>query len=85
MKRGSSLWIKTKSATLQDFNWQNGNGMFSIGFSQIPMVKQYILNQEQHHRTISFQDEFREFVRRFSQGRQLRGQPWAERFNPLGD
>lgn len=65
VKRGSSLWIKTKSAQLQDFNWQNGYGMFSIGFSQIPTVKQYILNQEQHHRMISFQDEFREFLQKY--------------------
>lgn len=65
VKRGSSLWIKTKDPRLQEFGWQNGFGIFSIGFSQIPDVKQYILGQEEHHRTISFQDEFRAFLRRY--------------------
>jgi len=65
LKRGSSLWIKTKSASLQDFNWQNGYGMFSIGFSQIPTVKNYIVNQEEHHRQITFQDEFRALLQRY--------------------
>jgi putative transposase len=64
-KRGSSIWIKTKGDPLADFNWQNGYGMFSIGFSQIPVVKEYIANQEEHHRKLSFQDEFRELLRRY--------------------
>src|SRR5215207_8086085 len=42
VKRGSSLWIKTKSTKHQEFSWQNGYGIFSIGFSQCPMVKKYI-------------------------------------------
>ena len=42
LKRGSSLWIKTKGNDLQDFAWQNGYGMFSIGFSQIGAVRDYI-------------------------------------------
>jgi REP element-mobilizing transposase RayT len=65
VKRGSSLWIKTKNPRLEEFRWQNGYGMFSVGFSQIPDVKLYIANQEGHHRKISFQDEFREFLRRY--------------------
>src|SRR3954464_10479128 len=48
IKRSSSLWIKSKSTGLHDFSWQNGYGMFSIGFSQIPDVQQYIINQEEH-------------------------------------
>jgi REP element-mobilizing transposase RayT len=65
VKRGSSAWIKTKSASLRDFGWQNGYGIFSIGFSQIPSVKVYIANQEEHHRKISYQDEFRALLRRY--------------------
>jgi putative transposase len=59
VKRGSSLWIKTKGRHLQEFSWQNGYGIFSIGFSQVPGVKDYIACQEEHHRTISYQDEVR--------------------------
>jgi REP element-mobilizing transposase RayT len=65
VKRGSSLWIKTKSAALEDFKWQSGYGVFSIGFSQIPDVRQYILNQAEHHQHLTFQDEFRAFLQRY--------------------
>jgi putative transposase len=65
VKRGSSLWLKTKNPDLNDFAWQNGCGMFSIGFSQVEAVKQYIAGQEEHHRKVSFQDEFREFLRKY--------------------
>jgi hypothetical protein len=43
----------------------NGYGIFSVGFSQIEDVKNYIAGQEEHHRKLSFQDEFREFLRRY--------------------
>lgn len=65
VKRGSSLWIKSKGGVLQDFSWQSGFGVFSIGFSQIPDVKQYIVGQEEHHRRLSFQDEFRALLKRY--------------------
>jgi REP element-mobilizing transposase RayT len=65
IKRGSSLWIKTKAPSFEDFSWQNGYGMFSIGFSQIPIVREYIATQEEHHHKISFQDEFRSLLRKY--------------------
>ncbi len=65
VKRGSSLWLKTKSADMADFAWQNGYGIFSIGFSQIASVRDYIAGQEDHHRKVSFQDEFRQLLRRY--------------------
>jgi putative transposase len=65
LKRGSSLWIKEREPTLRDFAWQHGYGMFSLGFSQVGRVKRYIAGQEEHHRTLSFQDEFRLFLKRY--------------------
>jgi putative transposase len=62
VKRGSSLWIKTKTDKLLDFSWQGGYGAFSIGFSQIPKLRAYILNQEEHHRRETFQDEYRKLL-----------------------
>ena len=62
VKRGSSLWLKTKGSDLQDFAWQNAYGIFSIGFSQIEAAQKYIAGQEEHHRKISFQDEFRRLL-----------------------
>ncbi len=65
LKRGSSLWIKDRSPGLSDFAWQNGYGVFSLGFSQLEIVKQYLAGQEQHHQKHSFQDEFRRLLRRY--------------------
>ena len=64
-KRDASLWLKTKSHDLANFAWQNGYGIFSIGFSQIESVRVYIAGQEEHHRKVSFQDEFRQLLRRY--------------------
>jgi len=65
VKRGSSLWIKSKSSALSDFAWQSGYGVFSIGFSQVEPVRSYIAVQEEHHRRTSFQDEFRSLLNRY--------------------
>ncbi len=65
IKRGSSLRIKEADPTLADFAWQNGYGAFSIGFSQIAALRSYIGGQEEHHRKQSFQDEFRQFLKRY--------------------
>jgi putative transposase len=65
VKRGSSIWLKTKSPDLRDFAWQGGYGIFSIGFSQVGSVREYIATQEEHHRKISFQEEFRLLLRRY--------------------
>jgi REP element-mobilizing transposase RayT len=65
VKRGSSIWLKTKANELQDFAWQNGYGVFSIGYSQIESVRSYIAGQEDHHQRVSFQDEFRQLLQRY--------------------
>lgn len=65
VKRSSSLWLKTKSPDLQDFAWQSGYGIFSIGFSQIKTARNYIAKQEAHHAKVSFQDELRKLLRRY--------------------
>ncbi len=64
-ERGSSLWLKTKSPDLADFAWQNGYDIFSLGFSQIESVRDYIAVQEEHHRKVLFPDEFRQLMRRY--------------------
>lgn len=59
IKKQSSKWVKTKGSGLQDFYWQSGYGVFSVSESNIEHVYRYIADQEDHHRRISFQDEFR--------------------------
>jgi REP element-mobilizing transposase RayT len=65
VKRGSSLWLKTKSPDFADFAWQSGYGILSIGFSQIEAVREYIAGQEGHHRKVAFQDELRQLLGRY--------------------
>jgi len=64
-KHGSSLWLKTKSPDLHDFAWQSGYGIFSVGFSQVETVRDYIAGQKEHHRKVSFQNKYREFLKRY--------------------
>jgi len=62
LKRESSQWLKTKAPDLTTFYWQNGYGAFSISPSHADGLKEYIANQEEHHRQETFQDEFRRFL-----------------------
>jgi REP element-mobilizing transposase RayT len=64
VKRGSSKWIKTKGKEFPHFALQNGYGAFSVSSSMANSVSRYIANQEEHHRQVVFQDEFRKFCRR---------------------
>ena len=66
VKRGSSLWIKTQPSENNDFAWQNGYGVFSLGFSQREEVRQYIASQEKHHAKVTFEDEFRRLLERYA-------------------
>ena len=64
LKKGSSKWIRTKAESLRDFYWQGGYGAFSVSPSNVEQVREYIASQEAHHRKMTFQDEFREFLKR---------------------
>ena len=63
VKSNSSAWIHDE-LQLPDFQWQTGYGAFAVSYSNIDAVKAYFANQESHHRAQSFQDEFRELLRR---------------------
>ena len=64
-KRGSSKWMKTKGREYAEFYWQNGYGAFSIGQSMVDDVRKYIASQDEHHRVVSFEEEFRAFLERY--------------------
>jgi len=59
IKRTSSGWVKEFSPTLQKFHWQLGYGAFSVSQSNLDEVIRYIENQEEHHKRVTFQDEYR--------------------------
>ena len=64
IKANSSGWIHRKFAALACFAWQTGYGAFSVSYSQVEVVREYIAKQEEHHCGRTYQDEFRAFLRR---------------------
>ena len=62
IKSNSSLWIH-QTWHGAAFAWQVGYGAFSVSQSNVPAVVKYIRDQEQHHRTISLQEEFLAFLK----------------------
>jgi putative transposase len=62
VKKSSSKWIKTKGSLYKNFYWQDGYGGFSVGWSQVDIVKKYIRNQKQHHRKVQFIDEYKNLL-----------------------
>jgi putative transposase len=65
LKTHSSKWIKTKGQPYKKFYWQNEYGSFSIHPAQVDAVKKYILMQGDHHKRISFKDEYRAFLKEY--------------------
>lgn len=57
IKSNSSSFIKERFG-LKDFSWQSGYGAFSYGKSQVPAVADYVNNQFEHHKIITFREEF---------------------------
>ena len=65
VKTSSSKWLKTQARTLQSFYWQNGYGGFSVSPAEVDSVAAYMEGQEEHHRVVSFQDQYRRFLKEF--------------------
>jgi hypothetical protein len=65
LKRDSSKWAKTQVRSLGGFHWQLGYGAFSISPSHVDALKQYIADQEEHHRRETFQEEFRRLCKKY--------------------
>jgi len=58
LKANSSRWIHDTWPQRRDFAWQTGYGAFSVSESTREAVARYIQEQEQHHRRMTFQEEF---------------------------
>ena len=65
VKKDSSSWLKTQDSTFRNFQWQDGYGGFSVGASEVPRLKQYIANQKEHHRKVTFQEELLQFLKEY--------------------
>lgn len=65
IKTGSSKWLKTKGRSYASFHWQNGYGIFSVSPSHRPALEIYLERQAEHHRTVTFQDEYRKQLQKY--------------------
>jgi putative transposase len=57
IKSVSSAWVH-ENVGVRSFAWQEGYGAFTVSASQVENVRAYIQQQEEHHRTRSFRDEY---------------------------
>ena len=73
IKMESSKFVKTLGDEYRDFYWQGGYGMFSVGPTRIRDVKKYIQTQEEHHKKMTFQEEFVKFLKAY-------GIPYDEKY-----
>ncbi len=63
LKSVSSRWMH-EEMRMAGFAWQEGYGGFTVGAPSLRRVKAYVMNQEEHHRTKTFQDEYVQLLRR---------------------
>lgn len=62
IKANSSRFINEQNWIVGRFEWQKGFGAFTVGYSQVDMVFNYIKNQELHHYKKTFREEYIEFL-----------------------
>ena len=68
LKRNSSKWIHQQGEQYKSFAWQRGYGAFSVGCSQLPVLIEYIKNQEEHHKVKTFQEEYLDLLKKIGVG-----------------
>lgn len=65
LKAVSSKWINDNKFLPGNFRWQDGYGGFSYSRSQRDGVIKYIMNQEEHHKKVTFKEEYFKILRSF--------------------
>lgn len=65
IKAKSSLWVKKEYKEMDSFYWQSGYFAFSVDPNKMEQLKEYILNQEEHHKKTTFQEECRKLFNRY--------------------
>ena len=73
IKGGSSGWAHDEIPELRELDWQDGYSAFTVSQSIMPKVVEYIRNQQEHHKTVTFEDELREVL-------EIHGIPFDERY-----
>jgi REP element-mobilizing transposase RayT len=62
IKTGSAHWIKEKAVFKRFSHWQEGYGAFTCSHREIAGLIEYIKSQEQHHRKVKFEEEYRKLL-----------------------
>ncbi len=62
IKTSSTNWINTNRLVRGHFHWQEGYGGFTVSRSKVETVSNYIANQPEHHKKISFREEYRQLI-----------------------
>jgi len=65
VKDGTSKWLKTKGPEFAECYWQTGYAVFSVGQTGIDRLITYIDRQEEHHLTVTYEDEIRRMCRQY--------------------
>jgi len=65
LKGESSRWINEQKLIGMKFGWQDEYIAVSVSDSRINKVREYIKNQEEHHRTKSFAEEYQWFIEKY--------------------
>lgn len=65
IKGESSFWINKNELTKEKFQWQEEYFAVSVSESILDKVREYIKNQEEHHKKKSFQEEYDEFILKY--------------------
>ena len=73
IKSNSSNWVHAFGGMRRKSYWQGGYSAFSVSRSNVGRVRRYIEKQEQHHRRVTFQEEYVRFLKQY-------GIPYDERY-----
>ncbi len=65
VKANSSKWVNDHKTQMRKFGWQEGYAAFTVSESQVPAVREYIQNQDEHHRKQTYQEEFVALLERY--------------------
>ena len=63
LKANATGWMHDVFPRLSDFSWQRGYGAFTVSHSNVKQVQHYLARQKEHHRKVSFRDEFINFLK----------------------
>jgi putative transposase len=65
LKGESSFWINNQKILPYQFSWQDDYFAVSVGHSQVDRIRNYIKNQDEHHKKMSWEEEVNLFMKKY--------------------